>query len=285
MNHPTETRYVDGAAGVITTQAQNPGQACAADFDWDEDEPGAWPLAIRSMVLNVQEDVARLRDVVAGRPLPKTWQMLTRNEYLERIADSLECVTKDAEKHIEQHVFPHAGQFAPHGASVLQDWVAGIPMMQQTVLLTAIRGPDGLPKYGAIKMLLRWYRRCTLLSAMDRSVIPDPIDATRGGSFTGPSLDGDHPEDPWGERMQVHVNQYLKDLDAIPHHFQMHFMHGVEILGYKHPVTEIRFFWHQLYKRLVHDMHVWPETEAQLDGRLGDNRAGWLERADPATVA
>jgi hypothetical protein len=32
-------------------------------------------------------------------------------------------------------------------------------------------------------------------------------------------------------------------------------------------------------------MHLWPETEEQLDARLNDTRVGWLQRADPATVA
>ncbi len=168
--------------------------------------------------------------------------------------------------------------------SVMQAWTHAIPMMQQTVLLTAIRGPDGSPKYGPIKMLLRWYRRCVLLSAMDGQALTDPW-SSNGGSFTGPSLDGPDDLDPWEDRMQVHVNGYLRDLDAIPHHFQLHFMHAVEIVGYKHPDHRIRFFWLKLYERLVHDMHVWPETEEQLDSRLGDSRSGWLKRADPATVA
>lgn len=169
-------------------------------------------------------------------------------------------------------------------STVLQAWVSRLPLMQQTVLLTAIRGPDGLPKYGAIKMLLRWYRRCVLLSALDGRVLTDPIEPN-GGSFTGPSLDGYDELDPWADRMQVHVNQYLRDLDAVPHHFQLHFMHAAEIVGYKHPDDQIRHFWRCLYERLVHDMHVWPETEEQLDARLGDSRDGWLQRADPATVA
>lgn len=169
-------------------------------------------------------------------------------------------------------------------SSVMQLWTHQIPMMQQTVLLTAVRGPDGLPKYGAAKFLLRWYRRCILLSAMDGRVLSTPCEEN-GGSFTGPSL-RDEPDDidDWPDRMQAHVNDYLRDLDAIPHHFQMHFMHGVEILGYKHPDIRTRHFWRQLYNRLVHDMHLWPETEDQLDSRLGDSRSGWLDRADPATV-
>lgn len=45
----------------------------------------------------------------------------------------------------------------------------------------------------------------------------------------------------------------------------------------------IRGGWGKLYLRLVGDLHLHPETEAELDRRLGDSRSGWLERADPAT--
>ena len=169
--------------------------------------------------------------------------------------------------------------------SVAQAWTHDLTMMQQSVLLSAIRGPDGQPKYGGgAKMLLRWYRRCILLSAMDGRVLSDPIEAN-GGSFTGPSLQGEDDMEPWSERMQEHVHDYLRQVDMLPHHYQLHFMHAVEIVGYKHPDQVIRMFWYRLYLRLVHDLHLWPETEAQLDSRLGDTRSGWLERADPATTA
>lgn len=173
---------------------------------------------------------------------------------------------------------------ASEPGSVTQRWVHQIPMMQQSVLLAAVRGPDGLAKYGGgAKMLLRWYRRCILLSAMDRRVLADPCEPN-GGSFTGPSLNGPDDVDHWSDRMQAHVNDYLRQVDALPHHWQMHFMHAVEIVGYKHPEPVVRHFWHQFYLRLVHDMHVWPETQRQLDERLGDSRSGWLKRADPATT-
>lgn len=168
---------------------------------------------------------------------------------------------------------------------VTQPWTHEISMMQQTVLLAAIRGPDGSPKYGGgAKMLLRWFRRCTLLSAMDGRVLVDPIEKN-GGSFTGPSLEGDDDNDHWSDRMQEHVSDYLRNTDALPHHYQMHFLHAVQIVGYKHPNHEIRFFWHQLYKRLVNDFHLHPESEPEMDSRLGDTREGWLRRADAATVA
>jgi hypothetical protein len=173
-----------------------------------------------------------------------------------------------------------AGVGGPRGQSVTQEWVTHLPMMQQTVLLTAVRGPDNLPKYHATKWLLRWYRRCILLSALDGAVLTDPC-TPNGGSLTGPSCEGSL--DGWRPGMDARVTEYLRSLDEVPHHFQLHLMHAVEILGYKHPDSEIRDWWRSVYERLVHDMHLWPETEEQLDARLGDTREGWLARGDEAT--
>jgi hypothetical protein len=207
--------------------------------------------------------------------------------------------------------------------SVVQGWVSRIPLMQQTVLLTAIRGPDGSPKYGPTKLLVRWLRRCVLLGSFERRPFKTPYDVG-GGSFTGPSmprnavelilatrggsqtydprrdfLPAGHPHRPsdeaiaaefervdgdWTPYMNGVVDQYLRELDALPHHFQLHLMHAVEILGYKHPDERVRGWWFKTYERLAHDMHLWPETEAQLDQRLGDSREGWLARNDAATV-
>jgi hypothetical protein len=163
----------------------------------------------------------------------------------------------------------------------MQQWTHSLPMMQQTVLLTAIRGPDGLPKYGCVKLLLRWFRRCVLLSAMDGKALTNPYD-NNGGSFTGPSLEA-YAEN-WEYHMDNIVSEYVQELDAVPHHFQLHFMHAVEILGYKHPDERIRDWWEKLYRRLVNDFHLHPETKEEMDSRLGDSRSGWLKRADLATV-
>ena len=176
---------------------------------------------------------------------------------------------------------------------VLQGWVLGLPMMQQTVLLTAVRGPDGHPKYSDVKLLLRWYRRCLLLSALDGAVLDTPYQ-DGGGSFTGPSckladcqgeVKGGGQWESWMPAMHLLVDAYLRSVDSLPHHFQMHFMHAVEIMGYKHPAADIASFWASTYIRLVNDMHLHPESEAELDARLGDDRDGWLARADPATAA
>lgn len=170
---------------------------------------------------------------------------------------------------------------------VIQPWVFNLSFMQQTVLLTAVRGPDGLPKYGGVKMLLRWYRRCILMSSLDGRILRTPHEEG-GGSFMGPSYNpalGAQDGWTWRDRMDDVAADYLRELDAIPHHFQLHLLHSVEIVGYKHPDAAIRAWFRDLYLRLVHDMHLFPESEEQLDDRLNDTRSGWLARADVATIA
>ena len=168
--------------------------------------------------------------------------------------------------------------------SVLQDWVSGLTFMQQSVLLTAVRGPDGTPKYHPSKFIIRWFRRSVLMSSFAGRAILNPHEPD-GGSFYGPACDAPVDGAPWEPLLNRRASEYLRALDELPHHFQMHLMHAAEIVGYKHPDLRVRAWWCKFYERLVHDMHLWPETEEQLDRRLGDSRAQWLERADMATVA
>jgi len=148
---------------------------------------------------------------------------------------------------------------------VIQEWVESLTLMQQTVLLTALRGPDTLPKFHISKFLLRWFRRCILISAFDRCALTDPRDE-RGGSFTGPigklSLDET-------------ASEYLRAVDEVPLHFHMHLVHAAEILGYKHPDPTIRDWWHRFYAASTRDLHLHIESEQELDRRLGDNLEQW----------
>jgi hypothetical protein len=153
---------------------------------------------------------------------------------------------------------------------VLQTWVMQLTFMQQSVLMAAVRGPDGLPKSHIAKDLCRWLRRCVFISAFDGVTLTDPYDR-RGGSFTGPCR---YPA-PVG--IDYSLKEYLDDVDVVPHHFHLHLMHAAEILGYKHPEAEIRDWWQKAYKRFAVDMHLQPETESMLDQRLGDNKQGWQD--------
>lgn len=182
-----------------------------------------------------------------------------------------------------------------------QAWVHELSIMQQSVLLSAIRGCDGLPKRHKAKNLVKWYRRCVLVSAFDGRVLGDPFEPG-GGSFTGPVAelpttafmlhDEYHVREDWQnlavqllwkrEQLQRVADNFVDSRDELPMHYQLHFMHAVEILGYKHPNNETRIFWLELYERLAHAYHLWPETEVQLDSRLGDTFEGWAERNDPS---
>jgi len=168
-------------------------------------------------------------------------------------------------------------------ASVLQEWVQALPLMQQTVLLMAMRGPDGRSKLGAPNALLRWYRRCVLLSAFDGEVLTDPYDL-RGGHVTGPSLEvTPGPPRNLMIAMEHHVVSYLKVLDAIPAQFQNDFRDAAMILGYRHPNVKISEFWRQFYRLLVQELNLMPETFEHMNKRLGDNLEHWLSVTNPAT--
>ena len=198
---------------------------------------------------------------------------------------------------------------------VTQPWVHRLPLMQQGVLVAAIRGPDGIRKQHISKLLMRWYRRCILMCAFDHQSFDRPYDlmVRRGGSFTGPSLGPPsdvyldavlvrnplseepilpvptHPspelpyakaildlwEANWSSWMHQIVTEYMRACDELPHHFQLHLMHAAEILGYQHPDPQIRQWWHECYLRLVNDLHLNPETEEELNRRLSDSEYEW----------
>ncbi len=159
--------------------------------------------------------------------------------------------------------------------SVFQPWVEELTLMQQTVLLTATRGPDGIQKDHIAKVLLRWYRRCILHSAFDGAIFNE-WHQEGGGSFMGPC--------PPGMIMEEVVDGYLRSVDEIPHHFQLHLMHASEIIGYCHPGTWTREWWFDFYKRLVNDAHLNIETKEQMMKRLGDNEKDWRDAEEVTTL-
>lgn len=155
---------------------------------------------------------------------------------------------------------------------VLQEWAQNLSFMQQAVLLAAVRGPDGMDRGHQAKWLVKYYRRCLLYSAFDSQLAGHPVAIMDphhpgGGSFTGPIPD---------DTTLVDVRQwYLDSRDELPAHYQGHMMHATEVMGYKHSEPYIRSFWNDFYLRLVKALHLNPETEEQMDHRLGDNKEKW----------
>ncbi len=162
--------------------------------------------------------------------------------------------------------------------SVLQEWVHGLTFMQQSVLIAAVRGPDGIRKDHPVKVLCRWLRRSFLISAFDRTSLWDPY-TKGGGSFTGPCRTDPNDEDILQPVHGLdHATQlYLRSIDELPHHFQLHLLHAAEVLGYKHPDFGIKEWWNKFYLAVVKDAHLYPETEEQMDRRLGDFEEHWRE--------
>lgn len=189
-------------------------------------------------------------------------------------------------------------------SSVLQTWVSELPFMQQSVLLSAVRGPDGFTSESSVKPIIRWYRRCVMLSSLDQEVLHTPFDP-RGGKFTGPSynvndeidaLYSDHyrqsvmasevPKPPaefaesvreslthsWPITMNRFTKLFMNDLDQYPHHYIQHLKDAAQILGYKHPDEKIRAYWLNFYKTYCKEIAVLPEALESMDKRLDDFR-------------
>lgn len=184
--------------------------------------------------------------------------------------------------------------------SVIQDWALELSFMQQSVLIAAIRAPDGIKKDHAVKVLMRWYRRCLVISAFDASVLTDPF-SPGGGSFTGPftvehaaeyrivQMDWAEAQDWWANVSTAEHRRelfdgmrkvYLRHVDELPHHFQLHLMHAAQIMGYKHSNPAIAKWWLEFYHMIVNDAHLFPESEELMDQRLGDTEAGWRAREE-----
>lgn len=160
-----------------------------------------------------------------------------------------------------------------------QDWVCTLPIMQQSVLFAAIRNADGVEKRHPSKGLLRWFRRCILLSAFDGRALTDPNEPG-GGSFTG-TLSNQY-EVTWS--LEDAADYFLDSRDSMTLHYYAHAMHAFEIVGFHHPDRAIRDFWHGVYLRMCHALHMLPETLEMMELRLCDNEESWRARNDPSAT-
>lgn len=80
-----------------------------------------------------------------------------------------------------------------------------------------------------------------------------------------------------------YAGEFLDSHDHYPHHFLMHFTHAAEILGYKMPYKPQREWWGGFYHKLVHKLHLNPETEAQLDARLNADEETFADQQNTQT--
>jgi hypothetical protein len=135
-------------------------------------------------------------------------------------------------------------------SSIIQPWVADLGLRLQGVLVSAVRGPDGVERDDPIKTLVRMYRGQVL--------VPFCGDLTKSTSYM-------FPFDP--VIFEEASRRVVKSCDHYNLHFFMHFTHAVEIMGYHHPDRKLD--WHSLYLLICRKLHLNPETKEQLDHRLG----------------
>lgn len=145
--------------------------------------------------------------------------------------------------------------------SVQPEWCLALPLQQQSVLLLAARGPDGIPKSHPCKDIQRAYRGTVLVAAARRRCLEW---GERADSFMSLDVFADHEK--WYEACK----NFYHEVDMLPHHFIMHLLHGAEILGYHHPDGRFRDRWWGFYLMGCEDMHVVPESKTEMDNRLND---------------
>jgi hypothetical protein len=131
--------------------------------------------------------------------------------------------------------------------TVVQDWVSGLTLKQQTVVLSAIRGCDGAPKNDLSKPFVRALRATVLENAVDGEC----------------SFMSDRPT-----VNDVHV--FVKALDPYPMHWLLHFTHAVECVGYGHSEPAVAEWWERLYLAICNALHFMPESYEMWERRLVD---------------
>jgi hypothetical protein len=153
--------------------------------------------------------------------------------------------------------------------SVQPEWCLELPIQQQTALLLATRGPGGIAETHPCSDVQRAYRASMWNSARYGRQL-EWGEVSVADDFMSLSLFSDDRQ--WG----VVVNQFFQRVDDLSHHFLMHLIGGIEILGYKHPEPRFRSRWAKFYERAATEMHMNGETEFEMDARLRDqDQADW----------
>jgi len=156
--------------------------------------------------------------------------------------DRFTWVEEKENQMIEKRELPPTG--------ILQEWVAKLGLREQGVLLTAVRGCDTCPKEDPMKDLSRAFRGEIL-----NTHCKDPTKAVSFIELCEP------------EELMRRQNIVAGSIDHYPHHFVMHLIHAVEILGYHHPARAP--YWQAFYVILCNGLHMIPETKIECQSRLG----------------
>lgn len=157
----------------------------------------------------------------------------------------------------------------PKGAinPVLPEWLFRLPFQQQSVIILALRGPDGVRKHHPCKEIVRAYRGTVLVAAYRGRML-------RFGEVADTFMSMDAIADP--VKWTAAAKAYFDSVDELPHHYHLHLLHGAQLIGIHHPDENIANAWDWFYKKGCEDMHLTAETMRQVSIRLSDwHRENW----------
>jgi hypothetical protein len=140
--------------------------------------------------------------------------------------------------------------------SILREWVMRLPLREQGTLLTAYRGCDLTPKLPLDSTERK-------LVAAIRFAIGVPFDPREVDSEPGCFMQSNPP---------LPSEWKASEFGHYPLHWFTHIMHTAEIIAYRHPDNITRLVWEAVYLKLVHSLHLLPETREQMMSRLSEDR-------------
>lgn len=125
------------------------------------------------------------------------------------------------------------------------EWMAQLGWKQQSVILSALRGPDNHHS-PHIKKISRWIRSITQNNA--------------------------DPSHPYMKSTDLPTLEDFEDeFYFASTHYSLHLLFALEIIGYKHPDPATAKIAKDYYLGLVADIyHLKPESVTDLDDRLQD---------------
>lgn len=132
--------------------------------------------------------------------------------------------------------------------SVLQPWLEEIPIRMQSTLLLSLRGPD-THRASEIKKVQRWMRGLAFKPGNPANVTEFMTDIA------------DVP-------MLNEKNALARELEFCTQHFYSHLMHGLEVIGYRHPNRVVANVAYKLYLSMANLMHLEDETSKDFELRL-----------------
>jgi len=128
---------------------------------------------------------------------------------------------------------------------VLQDWMGRLSWKQQSVIISSLRGTD-TGSCQQIKKINKWMRGITQNNADTSS--------------------------PYMQEEKLPLLEDIeKEFEFCSVHYIIHFLQGLEIIGYNHPDTKIADIAKNYYYGLAQEvLNLNPETKGQLEERLRD---------------